>query len=114
MKIGNADVAYFSPVLIISFTIMLYYFSVFFLVILFIPKGILNMQYFKYISFFLFISTVIRLYFLILYKEKYKEILKRDKTLKKDNLKAILFPSIGFILFNLGWILKMLQNQGRI
>jgi hypothetical protein len=111
---GNTDVAPFSAMLIISFTFMLYYFSIFFLLILFIPKGVLDMQYFKYITIFLFFYSIAHLYFLLVHKRKYKEVLKRSDAAGKSGLGAILFPLIAFILFNAGWILKMLQNQGKL
>lgn len=114
VKMGNGDVAPFSSMLIISFTFMLYYFSFSFLIFLFIPKNLLNMQYFKYISLFLFSISIIYFYFLLVHRRKYKEILKKAESVKKSHSQAILFPLIGFILFNLSWILKMLQNQGKL
>lgn len=77
---GNGDIAPFSSMLIISFIFMLYYFSLFFLLIFFIPKDILNMQYFKYISLFLFSVSIIYFYFLLVHRGKYKEILKKTET----------------------------------
>ena len=50
----------------------------------------------------------------MVHKAKYKEILKRNYAKNKSPLIAILFPLIAFILFNLGFILKILQNQGKI
>lgn len=114
VKMGNGDIAPFSSMLIISFTFMLYYFSFFFLIILFIPKDLLDMQYFKYISLFLFSASIIYLYLLLVHRRKYKKILRKAETVKKSSSQAILFPLIGFILFNLSWILKMLQNQGKL
>lgn len=114
VKMGNGDIAPFSSMLIISFTFMLYYFSSFFLIILFIPKDLLDMQYFKYISLFLFTISIIYLYISLVHRRKYKEILRKAETVKKSSSQAILFPLIGFILFNLSWILKMLQNQGKL
>lgn len=114
VKMGNADVAPFSSMLIISFTFMLYYFSFFFIIIFFIPKWAINLHYFKYVSLFLFSFLIFSFYFLLVHRGKYKEILKKTKRMKKSNLIAVLFPLIGFVLFNLGWILKMLQNQGKL
>lgn len=115
VRVGNQDVASFSSMLIIVFTLMLYYFSIFFLGILFVPKGVLNMEVFKYISILLFFFLLIWFYILLVHKRKYKGIFKKyEKELKgKKRLGAILFPLIAFLLFNLGWVLKMLQNQGR-
>jgi hypothetical protein len=114
VKMGNRDVAPFSAMLIIAFTIMLYYFSFFFLTIIFIPRGylVLNTSFFKIFSVVLFFSLIAGLYFLLIHKGKYKQILKSQEYGRKRSFVSILFPLIGFILFNLGWILKMLQNQG--
>jgi hypothetical protein len=116
VRVGNRDVAPFSSMLIIAFTFMLYYFSIFFLGILFIPQGVLNMNIFKYVSIFLFFFLIIWFYLLLVNKGKYKVILKEyeQELTGRKRLGAILFPLIAFILFNLGWILKMLQNQGKL
>ena len=67
-----------------------------------------------YVSVVLFFSLIIWLYLLLVSKGKYKEILKRNEGYRgKKRIGAILFPLIAFLLFNLGWILNMLQNQGR-
>ncbi len=115
VKVGNQDIAPFSAMFIIAFTFILYYFSMFFFLILFVPQGILSTKFFVCISIFLFLFLIILLYLLLVHKGKYKKILKKyEKELKgKKRLGAILFPLIAFVLFNIGWILKMLQNQGR-
>lgn len=119
VRLGNRDVAPFSAMLIIAFTIMLYYFSFFFLTITFIPKEymVLNTSFFKYFSVVLFFSLIAVFYFLLIHKGKYKQIIKSMEKeyggKGKRSFIAILFPLIGFLLFNLGWILKMIQNQGR-
>lgn len=112
VRVGNADIAPFSAMMFILFLLILYYFSISFLVSLFIPKGIVNTFYFKYFSISLFLYFFIQFYFLFLHKKKYKKILARNETKKISGLGAILFGIIGFILFNLGWILGMLQNRG--
>jgi len=89
---------------------MLYYFSILFLLNVLIPKEVFDIQYFKYLSFFLFFYIIIHGYFLMVHKEKYKRILKRSDSENKSSLGAILFPLIAFILFNVGWILKMLSQ----
>lgn len=118
VRMGNRDVAPFSAMLIIAFTIMLYYFSFFFLTITFIPKEylVLNTSFFKTFSVVLFFSLIVIFYFLLIHKGKYKQIIKSKEREYggKRSFTAILFPIIGFLLFNLGWILKMLQNQGKI
>lgn len=112
VRFGNKDIAPFSSMLIIAFTIMLYYFSAFFLFILFVPKGIVDTQLFIYISLNLMFIVVIILYFLLVHKAKYKEILKEYEK-KKGAFLAVIFPLFAFLIFNVSWILKMLQNQGR-
>lgn len=114
VRMGNYDIAPFSAMLIISFTVMLYYFALFFIIITFFPRDVLkiNMLYFQWFSMILFFALILIFYFLLVHKRKYKKILKNSK--KENNWIAILFPSIAFILFNLSWVLKMLQNQGRI
>lgn len=118
VRMGNRDVAPFSAMLIIAFTIMLYYFSFFFLTITFIPKEylVLNSSFFKTFSVVLFLSLIVGFYFLLIHKGKYKQILKsKEKEYGgKRSFVAILFPIIGFLLFNIGWLLKMLQNQGKL
>ncbi len=113
-KMGNKDVAPFTSMLIIAFAFMLYYFSIVFFSLLFISKGVLNIQLLTYVSIILFFALIVWLYFLLVSKGKYKDVLKRNEEYRgKKRLSAVLFSSIAFILFNLGWILKMLQNQGR-
>ncbi len=114
VRVGNGDVAPVSTTLIISFTVILYYFSIFFLSILFIPKGMLNMEYFKYISVLVCVCSITFFYFLFLHKRVYKKIIKRNHLAEKNSLGAILFVLLAFILFNLGWILKLLQNQDKL
>ncbi len=114
VKMGNKDVAPFSSMLIIAFSLMLYYFGLIFLLLIFIPKGFLNITPLKYVSIVIFFIIMISLYLLLVSRGKYKDVLKRNENYKeKKRLQAILFPLIAFLLFNLGWILKMLQNQGR-
>lgn len=118
VRLGNRDVAPFSAMLIIAFTIMLYFFSFFFIAITIIPKmnlGI-NSSYFITFSVGLFSFLIVGLYLLLIHKGKYKQIIKsmgREYDGKRSYI-AILLPIVGFLLFNLGWILKMLQNQGKL
>ena len=113
-KMGNIDVAPFSSMLIIAFSFMLYYFSIVFLSLLFIPIGILNLQPLTYVSITFFFVIIIWLYLLLVNNGKYKDILKRNEEYRgKKRLGAVLFPLIAFILFNIGWILKLLRNQGK-
>lgn len=118
VKMGNSDVAPFSAMLIIAFTIMLYYFSLFFLIITIVPKDFLGLNTYFFITFsmVLLLFLIICLYFLLVHNGKYKGIIKsyeaRGDTM--HNFGAIIFPLFAFLLFNLSWILKMLQNQGAL
>jgi len=117
VRVGNSDIAPFSAMLIIASTIMLYYFSVFFLIIL-VPKDILNINitYFAIISVGLLVFLMMSLYFLLIYKSKYKQIIKEHEknAVSKKGIASLLFPLIGFILLVGTMFLKILQNQGRI
>ena len=115
LRVGNADIAPLSACLLLAFIIMLYYFSVFYVVILFMPNLKLDMNIYKYLSISLFFIIIVWLYLTLVHNGKYKIILKNhEKEYKnKNKLVAILFPLIAFILFNCGWILKMLKNQGK-
>lgn len=114
--VGNKDVAPFAASLIISFTLMLYYFSFFFLIILIFPKENLeiDMSVFKIVSLMLGAVLVLGFLFLYLYNRRYKKVLRSYNNKNTSKLMAILFPTLAFILFNAGWILKMLKNQGSI
>jgi positive regulator of sigma E activity len=81
VKLGNRNVAPFSAMLIIVFTIMLYYFSFFFLTITFIPKEYLglNTWFFKAFTIVLFFSLIVGFYFLLLHKGKYKQTIKSQE-----------------------------------
>lgn len=79
--------------------------------------GLINTSFFRNFSVVLFFSLIAVFYFLLIHKGKYKQIImSKEKECGgkgKRSVIAVLFPLIGFLLFNLGWILKMLQNQGR-
>jgi len=115
-RMGNRDIAPFSAMQIICISIVLYYFSFSFLLLILFPKvslytGALNSP-FILISFYFLLN--IFLYFRLLHKQKYKKIIKsfNDEQFNKKNIWPILFPLLGFILLFGGMFLKMLQNQG--
>jgi len=113
-KLGNSDIAPFSAMLIIWFSTMLYYFSLSLLISLLFPRENSNNNSIITLSFLSVLMIV--LYFLLVHKGKYKEIIKsHDKeSFNKFNVWPILFPILGFILANISMILKLLQNQGRL
>jgi hypothetical protein len=114
LKVGNEDIAPFSAVLIIAFTLMLYYFDFLFFYIVIFPES--NIYNGITESLTVLALLIICFYFLLYHKGKYKRIIKsmeKEYGSKKSFL-HILFPLLAFILYNLGWILKMLQNQGKL
>lgn len=115
-KVGNEDIAPFTSMLIIAFTFWIYYFGIASVLSLFFPMGILSENnFFAIITTIIFISSTLWLYLKLVHKGRYKEVLSRNEEYRgRKRVGAILFPLIAFILFNLGWILKMLQNQSRL
>ncbi len=113
VRVGNEDIAPFSAVLIIAFTLMLYYFDFYFLFSVIFPGFHIDIRITESLT--VLALLIICFYFLLYHKGKYKRIIKsmeKEYGLKKSFL-HILFVLIAFILYNLGWILKMLQNQGK-
>lgn len=115
-RVGNRDVAPFTSSLLIAFILMMYYFALFFLLIYFFPKEKLeiNMDIFKIVSVVLVTLLIIGFPVMYLYKKRYKHVLNKYNNENTNGLTAIFFPLIAFLLFNAGWILKMLQNQGNL
>ncbi len=113
-RLGNKDVAPFTSSLLIAFILMLYYFAFFFLLISFFSKEKLeiNMGVFKIVSVVLIVFLIVGFPIMYLYKKRYKDVLNKYNNQNTSGLMAVLFPLIAFILFNAGWILKMLQNRG--
>ncbi|MBK9292181.1 MAG: hypothetical protein IPM52_11225 [Bacteroidetes bacterium] len=111
-RIGHRDIAPFSAMLIIVFSTFLYIISLFMLLNFMFGIHVPKVNAAVYLVVFCFMLVVF--YFLLVHKGKYKEVLKRSDATNKSSLGAILFPLIAFILFNAGWILKMLQNQGKL
>lgn len=116
--VGNRDVAPFFAVSLITFISMTYYASIMLISTIIFPQKslIINDDFIKYSIFLLLIIIFILLYYQFLYKKKYKnKIIELEVSKEKKNkIFVIFFPIVGFLLFNLGWILKMLQNQGKL
>ncbi|WBV61112.1 hypothetical protein PFY12_03085 [Chryseobacterium camelliae] len=112
IKVGNRDIAKYTPILMITLFLNLYF--VFFLMLLNFLFEISFPEIPKVTYFIGFFSVLFLLYILLIYDAKFKKIIDNDEIKKRSNMFSILFPIIGFILFNLGWIIKMLQNQGRL
>lgn len=113
VRIGNRDVAIFYTISIITMLIFLYIATIFMIVIYFF---ITNVQ-FRIIPFYGLIGGFLIFLFLsysFLYKKRYKKIIINDKYKRKSNFIAIIIPIFIFCLLNVVWILKMLQNQGKL
>lgn len=61
-----------------------------------------------------FLGVILLLYVTLVHKEKYRKIINDKNIEKKNNLLAILFPVIAFLILFLGLYMKMLQNQGKL
>jgi hypothetical protein len=118
VKVGNRDVAPFSALLIIGLTLMLFYFSISFILITFIDKEVLELSFLfsKSLSLCLFFIIIFFLYIKLYYRGNYKKIIKEQEMISyhKGKIISILFPLISFMLFNISWILKLLKNQGKL
>ena len=112
VRMGNADVAPFSSILIIAFVAMLYYFDFFILLGVLFPTVSPNLSW-KF-NLILLLLLIILLYFSLVHKGKWKKVIKEQEKLKKGKWLSIILPILAFILFNLGFIIKILQNQGKI
>ena len=111
--VGNSDVAPLFAMLIIIFAVLIYIPSILLIISFFFPHmGALYVNKTEYMLFYILLLICFSFFFL--YKKKYKKIMKREELNEKSNLMAILFPLIAFILFNVGCILKILQNQGKL
>ena len=114
VRLGNADVAPFSAMLIIAFTMMLYLFDLFTLISVLFPHTAPNLSW-KF-SFAILGSIILFLYIVLIFKGKYRQVIKEQENQFKNkrSLVAILFPLIAFALFITVFVVKILQNQGRI
>lgn len=70
------------------------------------------MDVFKIVSVVLVVLLIVSFPIIYLYKKRYKDVLNKYSNQNTSGLMAVLFPLVAFILFNAGWILKMLQNKG--
>lgn len=112
-RVGNADIAPFTGLLFLIFISILYIFFVTTIISLLFPKIKININPLS-CAIMLPILLFIIYFYLLVYNNKYKEIINKNKNKNQTNIFAWLFVIIGFILINLGWILKMLQNQGKL
>ena len=66
VRVGNADIAPFSSMMLIVFTLMVYYYGALFFAILFVSNGAIDSIYILYLNFFLLFYFTAHLYFLLL------------------------------------------------
>jgi len=113
VRVGNGDIAPFFSTLILTFISFLYLSIILMIFIFFIiPKSGVNIN--PKMGVVIIIILFIIFYFLFLSKSKYKDIIEKEKFKNKSNFWAIFLPLFAFIAINICWILKMLQNQGKI
>lgn len=116
VRVGNGGIAPMMAVLFICLIIEFYYLSIiafssyffsFERPLFFTNKSSLVLVY--VVSFIVF-------YFLFLYKEKYKRIMKAHEAEWKDkkNLWAVLFAVLPFVIFFVATYIKLRMNQGKI
>jgi len=115
VKVGNKDVAPFFSYLNVYLFSFIWLVAFFLWSLLFIESGALLDYYINSCTYYsIIIFTGVVYYFMFLHKKKYLEIMNKGHIYGKRNMRlfAIAFPILGFILLNLGWILKMFQNRG--
>lgn len=115
VKVGNADVASFTSLLIIVFITNIYIVDLIMLFIFIFPSYRINLSL-KAISIISVLALCTIFYFLLIYNGKYKQIInnKDFRKSKRGNIFAILFPASAILLFILSTGLKCLQNNGII
>lgn len=114
VRMGNTDIAPFSSILIIAFIAMLYYFDFFIILSIIFPKSSPDLSW-KF-NLLLLLFFIFYLYFSLVHKGKWKKIIEIQEKANSNKGKrsSILLPLLAFILFNLGFVIKILQNQGKL
>lgn len=112
VKVGNADRAVFLSVLLMSFISFLYTSCLFLFASFFFKdyKMIIHPWY----GVILLIVFFIIFYRLYSCGSKFDKIINNKDFSKKNNLLVIIITVFAFLLINVIWIFKMLQNQGKI
>lgn len=116
VRVGNEDVAVLTAFLIIIFLHIMCLFGVL-LILSFIFNYLGFSITFSNLFYFLIIGIlIILMYFLLISKKKYRYILsdKKIQDYKYGNIVSLLFPVFSFLLLMIGFILKILQNNGLI
>jgi len=112
VRMGNADVAPFSSMLIIAFIAMLYIFDFFILFSVLFPAESPNLSW--NFCLMLLVLLIVLLYLSLVHNGKWEKIIKEQEKIKEKKWLSIILPILAFLLFNLGFILKILQNQGKL
>lgn len=112
VRVGNKDIAVFMAILSMAFITFLYLASITMIILFFIIPTKININsWFGVIGIaIIFLSFYIK----FLHKKKYNYIINDQSFKRKKNLPVILLSLFAFILINVCWILKMLQNQGKL
>ncbi|RRJ87787.1 hypothetical protein [Flavobacterium macacae] len=114
VRVGNGFIAPMMAMLFMLFVIIIYLNAIFFMAILFIPPKKYDMSFFPEIGMSIFFCIGIALYFIFLYKNKHKFILKKKELQNKSSRMAILFTVLSFFLLLFFMTLKILQNNGKL
>lgn len=105
------DSAAVRAVMMMAFFISILVYSILFILFVIVLNANINDDVYNPIYGLILIFIIN--WYLFLYKGKYKNVIKSFDDRKKRKWVAILLPVLSFLLFNIGWIIKMLQNQGR-
>lgn len=113
VRFGNAEIAHFTSILILTGITILYFFDFLLLLsIYFNPLKIeLNKEVFL-ITFFIILSVY---FYIFIYKKKYKKIIKEFKKQEEINesLIHLIFVFLSVLLFIGLIVLKVFQNLGK-
>lgn len=114
IKVGDGDIPATTSVTCISLIITLYIMDIIMAYYFFIAPQISFSRIYIYIFPTVFLSMFILLYCTLVFKDKDKHIMEKNKEVwkGKKQLGAILFPFISFIAFVIELFVKMLLNKG--
>ena len=120
ISVGNYDIAVFSSVLFLCFLILINFYSVLILLGVFagikLPIKNLNLTI---VGLSIFLGILLILYFLFIFKKRYKQIIKKyqneDKSaVKKGNISVTIFFIITILVIWLAFYFVWLDNTGHL
>lgn len=114
VRVGNGIIAPFAAMLFMLLIMMIYIFALTYMTILFIPPKKYDLSFLPEVGMLIWVFIGIVLYFIFLYKNKYKVVLKKKELQNKSSRMAILFTVLSFFLFVFFMTLKILQNNGKL